>query len=83
LEYAEQMAQGQSARRSATACGVHRDTAFRWRHRFLRLPNEQQATQLEGVVEADETFFLVSFKGQKKGLPRAPRKRVARPRSRC
>ena len=75
LAYAEQMAQGQSVRRSAQACGVHRNTAFRWRHRFLRLPTEQQPEQLEGIVEADETFFLESFKGKKKGLPRASRKR--------
>ena len=75
LTYAEQMVQGQSVRRSAAACGVHRNTAFRWRHRFLSLPKEQQPTQLEGIVEADETFFLESFKGKKKGLPRASRKR--------
>ena len=75
LTYAEQMAQGQSVRRSAKACGVHRNTAFRWRHRFLSLPKEQQPAQLEGIVEADETFFLESFKGKKKGLPRASRKR--------
>ena len=62
-------------RRSAKACGVHRNTAFRWRHRFLSLPKEQQPTQLEGIVETDETFFLESLKGKKKGLPRASRKR--------
>ena len=47
---------------------VYRNTAFRWRHRFLSLPEEQQPIQLEGIVEADETFFLGSFKGQKPGL---------------
>ena len=75
LSYAEQMVQGQSVRRSAEACGVHRNTAFRWRHRFLSLPNGQQPSRLEGIVEADETFFLESFKGKKKGIPRASRKR--------
>lgn len=81
LEYAEQMAQGQSVRRSANACGVHRNTAFRWRHRFLSLPKEQQPTQLEGIVEADETFFLEAFKGQKRVLSRASASAVARPKT--
>lgn len=75
LDYAEQMVQGNSVRKSAAACGIHRNTSFRWRHRFLQLPAEQQAQQLQGIAEADETFFLESFKGKKKGLPRAARKR--------
>lgn len=75
LNYAQQMAEGQSVRKSAKACEVHRNTAFRWRHRFLALPNAQKATSLVGIAEADETFFLESFKGKKQGLTRAPRKR--------
>jgi len=75
LEYAQQMAEGKSVRESAIACEVHRNTAFRWRHRFLALPNGQKATSLAGIAEADETFFLESFKGKKLGMPRAPRKR--------
>jgi transposase-like protein len=75
LEYAQQMAEGQSVRKSAAACDVHRNTAFRWRHRFLSLPNEQKATSLGGIAEADETYFLESLKGKKRGMPRAPRKR--------
>lgn len=75
LEYTQQMAQDNSVRKSAQACEVHRNTAFRWRHRFLQLPNTQQATRLAGIAEADETFFLESAKGKKRGLARAPRKR--------
>lgn len=75
LEYAQQMAEGQSVRKSAKACDVHRNTAFRWRHRFLTLPDQQKATNLVGIAEADETFFLESFKGKKQGMARAPRKR--------
>ena len=75
LEYAQQMAEGQSIRKSAKACEVHRNTAFRWRHRFLTLPDQQKATSLVGIAEADETFFLESFKGKKQGMARAPRKR--------
>jgi transposase-like protein len=75
LEYTRQMAQGQSVRKSAKACGVHSNTAFRWRHRFLELPNAQKSTRLAGIAEADETVFLESRKGKKRGLARDPRKR--------
>jgi transposase-like protein len=75
LTYAQQMSEGQSVRKSAAACDVHRNTAFRWRHRFLDLPSAQRATLLSGIAEADETVFLESFKGKKRGLPRAARKR--------
>lgn len=78
LEYAQQMAEGQSVRNSAKACDVHRNTTFRWRHRFLALPNVHKASSLVGIAEADETFFLESFKGKKKGMPRAPRHRGGR-----
>ncbi len=75
LQYAQQLADGQSVRNSAKACGVHYNTTFRWRHRFLALPNEQKATTLVGIAEADETCFPESFKGRKHDMPRAPRKR--------
>ncbi len=75
LEYAQQLAEGQSLRNSAKVCGVHYNTTFRWRHRFLALPNAQKATTLVGIAEADETYFPESFKGRKHDMPRAPRKR--------
>ena len=61
LEYAQQIASGQSLRTSAKVCDMHRNTAFRWRHRFLKLPNEQKAASLVGIAEADETFFLEGY----------------------
>ena len=75
LAYAQPMTEGQSVRKSAKACHVHRNTAFRWRHRFLMLPDQQKTTNLVGIAEADETFFLESFKGKKQGMMRAPRLR--------
>jgi len=75
LEYAQQLAEGQSVRSSAKVCGVHRNTTFLWRHRFLALPNTQKATHLVGIAEADETYFLESFKGKKHGMKRKARKR--------
>jgi transposase-like protein len=75
LEYAQQLAEGQSVRSSAKICGVHRNTTFLWRHRFLALPNTQKASSLTGIAEADETYFLESFKGKKHGMTRKPHKR--------
>ena len=75
LAYAQPMTEGQNLRKSAQVCNVHRNTVFRWRHRFLALPDQQKATNLVGIAEADETFFLESFKGKKQGGVCAPRKR--------
>ena len=75
MDYAKQLVEGTSIRKSAAAVGIHPNTAFRWRHRFLSLPNDQQAINLAGIAEADETYFLESQKGRRQGLSRAPRKR--------
>ena len=68
--------QGLSVHQAAAALDVSPSTAFRWRHRFLRLAQPVKATALTGVVEADETFFLRSSKGQRSG--RKARKRGGR-----
>ena len=76
LDYAEAVGRGMSVRRAADHCGVHYTTAFRWRHRFLPMPSGMKADHFEGIVEADETFFLESFKGARVfPIDRAPRKR--------
>ena len=74
LTYAQALIDGLSVRKAAQICGINKDTAFRWRHRFLAFIEQHQASHEEGIVEADETFFLESFKGQRT-LPRPPRKR--------
>lgn len=74
LLYAQALIDGLSIRKAAKLCGVNKNTAFHWRHRFLALANTHQAMHEEGIVEADETFFLESFKGQRH-LPRVARKR--------
>ena len=48
--------------------------AFLWPHRFLQQAARHRATHESGIVEADETFFLESFKGQRH-LPRPVRRR--------
>lgn len=72
--FAKSMIEGQTIHKSAESCGVHYNTTFRWRHRFLRLPAEMKAKILTGIAEADETFVLRSHKGQR-NLERSPRKR--------
>lgn len=80
LHQAEAMAAGLSVRKAAACMGVHRTTAFRWRHRFLAVARETKDQHLGGVVEADEAYFLRSFKGQRQQLAahgggRRPRQR--------
>ena len=80
LHQAEAMEAGLSVRKAAARMGVHRTTAFRWRHRFLVVARETKDQHLGGVVEADEAYFLRSFKGQRQQLAahgggRCPRQR--------
>jgi len=64
-------------RPAANKVGVHRNTAFRWRHRFLDWVKFDRTERLTGIVEADEMFLLESQKGSRK-LDRPPRKRGGR-----
>lgn len=64
----------------AAGIGVNHVTVWRWRHRFLKAATNDNAKVLSGVIEADETFFVRSFKGHRgwmKGKP--PEERAARP----
>lgn len=74
LIYAQAMVNGLSVRKATQETGVHRTTSFRWRHRMLALPASENDTELSNIVEADETYFLESFKGKRK-LPRPARHR--------
>jgi len=80
LDHAQAMIEGMSLAKTAKLCGVHPTTAFRWRHRFLRAPADDKPRTLSGIVEADETFILESFKGRWSDLPRAARKRGGKAR---
>jgi hypothetical protein len=64
-----------SVAKAAERCHVHPTTAFRRRHRFLGSPVLNKPRTVRGIVEADETFILESFKGRRSDLPRPPRKR--------
>ena len=74
LHYAQSMIDGLSVRAAAKQCQIDKNTAFLLRHRFLQQVARHQATRESGIVEADETFFLESFKG-KRHLPRPARRR--------
>lgn len=63
-----------TVRRAAVAVGVHKNTSFRWRHRFLTLPKTDRPLHLSGIAEADAIYFLESEKGAR-ALERTPRKR--------
>ena len=72
--YAQALVQGVSVREAARRGGVDKNIAFLWRHRFVKAPSAHRADHEGGIVEADETFFLQSFKGQRQ-LSRPARKR--------
>ncbi len=82
LGQAEAMSAGLSVRKAAARLNVHRTTAFRWRHRWLERARTVKAAAMVGVVEADETYELLSYKGQNARLlleaSRAPRRRGGR-----
>ena len=64
LDFGDSLCAGDTVRGAAARCDVAKSTAFRWRHRFLAAATGR-ATVLGGIVEADETFFLSSRKGER------------------
>jgi len=60
LAYSQVLLDSLSVRKGADRVGVHRNTAFRWRHRFLAWVKLDRPASLNGIVEADETFLLES-----------------------
>jgi transposase-like protein len=79
--YGQAMVDGLSLRKAAKRCGIDLTTAFRWRHLLLETPAATKPKALNGVVEADETYFLESKKGSRK-LGRKARKRGGKARKR-
>lgn len=79
--YINCMMQKLPLRKTAKICRMNLATAFAWRHKVLdALTNMMEGIKLDGVVECDETYELVSFKGNHKNsstfqMPRPSRKR--------
>lgn len=75
------MVEGLSIRKTAEKCGIHRNTAFKWRHKLLDvMVAVSDNLTLDGIIEADESFFSLSYKGNHKNsksftMPRTPHKR--------
>ena len=81
LDYLDTVLDSRTVRGAADAVGVHRNTSFRWRHRFLELARHDQRATLGGIAEADEMYVLASEKGARH-LNRPPRKRGGAARKR-
>jgi len=77
LAYSQVLLDSLPVRKASSRVGVHRNTAFRWRHRFLHWVKLDRPAPLRGIVEADETFLLESQKGSRT-LDRPPRRRGGR-----
>jgi len=75
--YINCMMQKLPLRKTAKICRMNLATAFAWRHKVLdALTNTMEGIKLDGVVECDETYELVSFKGTRPcNMPRPSRKR--------
>ncbi len=65
LPYLECMLDSQTVRKAAETVAIHRNTSFRWRHRFLAGAQRKRPAQVQGIVEADETYLLESQKGSR------------------
>jgi transposase-like protein len=74
LAYLDCMLQSGTVRRAAALAGIHKNTSFRWRHRFLTSTRNDRSWPLGGITEADETYLLESQKGSRR-LDRPPRRR--------
>lgn len=79
--YISCMLEGLTIEASASKCNISKNTSFAWRHKILdALQNMADEVQLSGVVEADDTFVALSYKGNhSRGesfqMPRKPHKR--------
>ena len=68
-KYADCLLQGMSIRKSAQICGISIPTSFFWRHKILEVIGnalDKKQPKLKGIIESDETFFRVSYKGTRK-----------------
>jgi len=76
-KYLTHMLQLESIRRCAAEVGIGVNTAFFWRHRYLNATENTFEPRLEGIIEADETYFRESQKGSRH-LTRPARKRASK-----
>ena len=80
-KYIHCMMEKYSLRKCAAVCGINLTTAFEWRHKILgALQNMMNEVELDDIVQADETYSTISYKGNHKNfnLPRPAHKRGTR-----
>lgn len=88
LRYVHCMMHGMTVRASAYECWISKNAAFFLRHKILDALQEMQSkVTLDGIVEADETFFRISYKGNHSEskhfqMPREPHMRGERAKKR-
>ena len=88
LRYVHCMMHGMTVRATAYECRISKNAAFFIRHKILDALQEMQTkVKLDGIVEADETFFRISFKGNHSrsqffSMPREPHMRGERSKKR-
>ena len=88
LRYVHCMMHGMTVRATAYECHISKNAAFFLRHKILDALQEMQSkVKLDGIVEADETFFRISFKGNHSrsqffSMPREPHMRGERSKKR-
>lgn len=76
IPFVKCMLEGYSLRKSAEYIGdITHVTLFYWRHKLLSALEKIDFSAFSGIVEIDETYFLISNKGQKTGLIRKARRR--------
>lgn len=63
--YLECLAQGKVLQECCIDADICMQTAFYWRHKLLQAFRKLDEQGLKGIIQADETFFLESFKGQR------------------
>ena len=64
MKYIDCLLGGYSLAKCAFVCDISVQTVFLWRHKILSaLAKDQCGRRLSGIIEADETYFAVSYKG--------------------
>lgn len=81
VTYAACLLDSRSVRQAAQQLGLHRNTTFRWRHRFLHVARTDRPHGLHGIAEADELYVLESEKGSRQ-MTRPARRRGGHARQR-
>ena len=83
--YINCMRDGYSLRKAAAACKIHRNTAFMWRHKILDALAQYQNSRepMTGIIEADDTYFRLSFKGSKWRTRKAPKPGLSKDNLAC